>query len=481
MSKSGANNNIFKLDVDRRFRSPGLVCDVVKIFDFVIIFLLSVLVFWIYWSPPTFSVPNDYLIATVMACVASFVIFDWLGVYEREAIFSDYPRVSKILIGWVLASFFMLAIAFGLKISDNFSRGWAIGWFVAVPVALSVSRLALCHYLRQLSADGRFALRTVILGAGEMGQRLASSLKTSNDFFTNVLGFIDDRKTRVPSLHEGYRILGNTDDLIDMIRKQRVQQVLIALPWSAEKRLEELIDRISATPANVLLVPDTIGQIVGECPVQVVHGTRMYRILEVPLTGWRQVGKFVEDRFIATCLLLLTLPLVIFIGASIRFESPGPIFLRDRRFGYNKEEILIWRFRTTYVEPAVPDAAGGAPRFTMIGYFLERSGLSELPLIFNVLRGDMSIVGPRPHPVAMRFERGPYNKLVNRYDARHSVKPGLTGWAQVNCWNKFDTLENIEESLEYDLFYIRNWSIWLDFMIILRTIATIWRSDQKVY
>jgi len=209
----------------------------------------------------------------------------------------------------------------------------------------------------------------------------------------------------------------------------------------------------------------------------------MLTLFDRPISGWSSVFKRIEDQVIALAAIAFMAPLMLVVAAAIKLDSRGPIFFKQRRFGFNDRLIEVWKFRTMRVECTDADAAEQTtrrdPRVTRIGRFLRKSSLDELPQLFNVLRGDMSIVGPRPHAVATRAEGRLFQDVVDRYAARHRVRPGITGWAQVNGWRgETDTIDKIRTRVEYDLYYIDNWSVWFDLYIILKTFTAIFRTGN---
>ena len=310
------------------------------------------------------------------------------------------------------------------------------------------------------------------------------------DSSLNIVGVFDDRDTRVPRDEvDGCPILGNTDDLIERCRREEIDQVIVALPWSAETRLVAIMNKLRQVPVDLQLAPERVGFHLFDRQFTNLAGLPMLTVFERPLSGWNYLIKTFEDRLLALIIVILILPLIAFIAIAIKFDSPGPELFRQKRFGFNNNVISVWKFRTMYhqkgdnaaqeggalgdvvegaVDEVVPQASRGDVRVTKLGRMLRRSSLDELPQFFNVLQGAMSIVGPRPHAIAHNTE---YAKSVTAYYARHRVKPGITGWAQIHGYRgETDTKDKMENRVEYDLYYIDNWSLLLDLKIILATI-----------
>jgi Undecaprenyl-phosphate glucose phosphotransferase len=379
----------------------------------------------------------------------------------------------------------LLAVAFALKITGMFSRAWAGTWFASVAVLLPAGRLVIRTRLDQLMAEGRLAERVVIVGAGEHGQRLVKHLDLEARDTVRILGFIDDRATRI-AVAGSHKILGGTDRLLELIREDEVDRVFIALPWSAEFRVRELIYKLAVAPVHISLCPDLIGFNFTDRPFIHVAGLPMLQVFDRPMSGWSHVIKAVEDRVLAAGMLLLLAPLLALVALAIRLDSRGPVFFRQRRYGFNNKLIEVWKFRTMRADKTDHDASVQTtrddPRVTRVGRLLRKTSLDELPQLFNVLFGSMSIVGPRPHAIATKAEGRLFEEVVERYAARHRVKPGITGWAQVNGWRgETDTVEKIQKRVEYDLYYIDNWSVWLDFAILLRTAFAVVSDSKNVY
>jgi Undecaprenyl-phosphate glucose phosphotransferase len=267
-----------------------------------------------------------------------------------------------------------------------------------------------------------------------------------------------------------------------MIRNGQVDQVLVALPWSAWERVRNLVDAMSVAPVRVLLAPALPDDFVAPS-FATIGNVPMLNLAERPLAFWDLVIKQIEDRVLSVALMIPLAPVFLVIAAAIKLDSPGPVFFRQRRFGYNNEEIMVWKFRTMRTDMCDPTGAVQAtksdPRVTRVGAFLRRTSLDELPQILNVLQGNMSIVGPRPHAVSTRIGDKLMHHCVERYDARHNVKPGITGWAQIHgLRGEASSVELIEQRVAHDLYYIRNWSLALDLYIILRTALLVFRDDR---
>jgi Undecaprenyl-phosphate glucose phosphotransferase len=311
----------------------------------------------------------------------------------------------------------------------------------------------------------------VLIGAGDVSRRLIAYLHETKPAGINLLGVFEDRRSRVPSAIDGVPLLGNTTDLLSYARRHDVDQIIVTLPWRAEARLLALLAQLRTVAVDVRLSPDGIGFQLPNRNVSHLAGLPMLNVFDRPLSGWNYLIKGLEDRLLAGLLLLLLLPLFGLVALAIRLDGPGPILFRQKRYGFNNNVINVLKFRTMHHGPVsevdVTPAKRNDPRITRIGNILRRTSFDELPQLLNVLRGEMSLVGPRPHAVAHNAE---FATIVHEYFGRHRVKPGITGWAQVHgLRGEIDNPEKIRMRVQYDLYYIDNWSLLFDLAILLRT------------
>lgn len=465
--------------------SVTFVQNLVVVLDPAIVVVSGLICYAVYLSTRETQIGTQFLAAIIVGGIFTTAFFRWFDTYSHATLFSRGQSIQRLLAGWSCTFAVLLFIAFALKISDSFSRIWAVSWFLVTASVLVGSRVTLSLWIGNRIKEGALAERTVIYGAGEQGQRFAAQMSIIDDPCTRVLGFIDDRKSRVPRCSQGYEVLGNTQDLLAMIRANQVDQVFIALPWSAGERLSGLINVIALTPVRICLVAEPLGAEISIPSVKFVGKVPTFQIFDRPFSGWSCVTKDIEDKVLSFLILLFIAPLMSVIALAIKLDSPGPVLFKQKRFGFNNQLIEVWKFRTMYNEQS--DFGGAAqatkddPRVTRVGRFLRKSSLDELPQFLNVLKGDMSVVGPRPHPVELTSGGRRFEEIVQRYAARHRVKPGITGWAQVNGWRgETSSIDRVEGRLQHDLYYIDNWSIWLDLIIIAKTLFVIFR-DENAY
>lgn len=430
----------------------------------------------------TYPAPTGIIL---LGSVIAIVLFQWLGAYEGRSLSSNRIQFNQIFLAWSITIGILLFSAYAFKETDSVSRTWAASWVFCVPLFLTLSRLVLRKWVHALARHGRFARRTVILGAGEIGKRIATKIRDADDATTEIVGFLDDRKSRAPRELCGYRILGTMETLPDLIQTHRIEQVIIALPWAADQRILDLVRQLVMTSVQIRLGPDLYGFAIQEGSFSDLRGLQMLHVMEPPITGGNYVVKLIEDKILASIGLVFLLPLFLVLSVIIKLDSVGPVFFRQTRYGFNNVPFQVWKFRTMYVNN--PHQDGSVPatkddqRITRVGRFLRKSSLDELPQILNVIKGDMSLVGPRPHPMGLQAKGRKFEELVHRYARRHNVKPGITGWAQVSGWRgEMDTLEKIQKRVEHDLYYIDHWSIWFDFKILALTALVVW-NDKNAY
>jgi Undecaprenyl-phosphate glucose phosphotransferase len=420
---------------------------------------------------------NDYLAVLMFFGLLSVLMFQALGIYAEE-LFSNLLRFRLMFFAWSASFCLLLFMHRGLALFEEFSEMQLALWFLASLVLFGAERLLLLALFRRLMRRGHFLQNAVILGGTENGVRLAEYLQQNHDIRSGLLGFIDDRIARLPGTLAGLPLLGDTRELQRLIREEKVTQVLVALPWSAESRIGQLIRDLRRLPVNVLLVPDMVAFRHAHNRITEVASLPMFNASEVPLNGWSPFFKRCEDLILASLALTALAPLMLALAVAIKLDSAGPVLFRQKRYGYNNRLIEVYKFRSMYHHRSDANAERQTTRdddrITRIGRFIRKTSLDELPQLFNVLLGSMSMVGPRPHATATKAAGILFEDAVQEYTARHRVKPGITGWAQVNGYRgETDTLEKIEKRVEFDLEYIENWSVWFDLYILFRTIPAV--------
>ncbi|MCZ6885335.1 MAG: undecaprenyl-phosphate glucose phosphotransferase [Alphaproteobacteria bacterium] len=416
--------------------------------------------------------PELYLAAVVFIWLVSLLLFNHGGLYDFTAIMAPTTNVFRLGVACGAAFLLLLAIAFSLKISAGYSRLWMFSYGLLAFSAIFTARMIGYLVISHLANIGIFARKVLIVGGSARAEKLIELMALERPCFNHVAGVFDDRLERVGPNVGRAPMLGNLDDLIKYVRTHRVDDIIIALPWSAEERLSDIIGRLRDLPTNIHLEASLGGFRFPLRPSpNPFIGVPMVEVVKLPLSGWHIGLKSLEDRVLGLLLLLLFLPVLVLIAVAVRLDSKGPVLFLQKRYGYNNQVFDIYKFRSMYHggvrHEKTIQATRDDPRITRVGGFIRRTSLDELPQLFNVVFGTMSLVGPRPHTIDINEE---FATLIRGYFARHRVKPGITGWAQVNgLRGETDTLEKMEERVRYDTYYAENWSLLFDLQILVKT------------
>jgi Undecaprenyl-phosphate glucose phosphotransferase len=421
-----------------------------------------------------------YAAAVAFVWLVSIMLMNFAGLYEFDPITRPFAFAGKIVIVFATTFSFLLAAAFALKMSTEYSRIWTGSFALSSCIATILFRVIAAQIIGHLADRQVFSRNVVIVGSGGQMRRLLENIDKSHPRFVTLLGvFVEAQQDIVCRLPR----LGTADDLPSYIRSNNVDDVVICLPWSAEGPITALIDKLRELPVNVYLGADLIGF---RLPIRPApdhfEELPLVEVMGRPLAGWGGIQKTALDYSLGIILTILMLPMMILIVIAIRLESKGPALFRQQRYGFINRTFEIYKFRTMRYTEAPEDKIAQAtrddPRVTRIGRILRRLSLDELPQIFNVLNGTMSLVGPRPHAVQHNEE---YAQIIRGYFARHRVKPGMTGWAQVNGFRgETKTLKKMEARVEYDIYYVENWSLLFDLNILVMT-AVICLTGRNAY
>lgn len=469
----------------RPWLSPEIVGGALATLDFCLVVAAAAAAFVVYFGTsrePT-PEPGRYILTSLLAATVFIIGFERLGGYRLKRLSLLHWQLCYVLTVWAVTVSLFLLVAFVGKMSESYSRGWALAWFITAAFLLSTGRSIFHLALARGVRDGFLARSIVIVGGGNEGQRLIAKLQQSRDPSFTIFGVFDDRKSRLPASISGLNILGTTDDLIRFARRNPVDEVIVALPLDAEDRLKTLFDKLKGVAFDLRLSVEPVTQRFQVRGVSYVGGVPVLEIADRPLKHWRAVSKWSEDKVLAALVMIFVGPLMAIVTLLIKLDSRGPVFFVQRRFGFNNEVIRVFKFRTMYIDRSDPSGAQRTvqndPRVTRVGRVLRWLSLDELPQLINVLRGDMSLVGPRPHAIAMKAGDRLYCDAVEQYLHRHRVKPGITGWAQVNgLRGEVDTLEKARARVAHDLYYIEHWSPWLDLKILLKTVGILASRDN---
>jgi putative colanic acid biosynthesis UDP-glucose lipid carrier transferase len=386
-----------------------------------------------------------------------------------------------VLLNWFIVLLILLFFGYASGYLSLFPARMVLAWSVAVPVLVFVGHATLRHLLPKLLAIEGMRRTAVIAGGNDLGAKLVQQIKGAPLLGIQIAGVFDDRAMERRAEVEDAPTLGKLSALADYVKSHHVDLIYITLPMASQPRILNLLNQLRDTTASIYFVPDIFMFDLIQARVDTLTGIPVVAVCETPFYGLNGVLKTLSDYVIALLALVVTGPLMLAIAAAIKTDSAGPVLFRQRRYGLDGREITVYKFRTmTVLEDGgeVRQATKGDKRITRIGRWLRGTSMDELPQFINVLQGRMSVVGPRPHAVA---HNEMYRKLVDGYMVRHKVKPGITGWAQVNGFRgETDTVEKMARRIEYDLAYLRNWSLRLDLMIILKTVLVLF-GDRKAY
>jgi Undecaprenyl-phosphate glucose phosphotransferase len=412
-----------------------------------------------------------YATILCVVAVASLLFFVGLGCYRNFP--SDLrAQLPALFIGFSLPILLVTFILFSLKVGEEYSRGWILGWWGLGFFALTVDRFVAERVRTGLVDRHYLTEKYAIFGASENARPMIERLQRHRGI--EIVGLFDDRRGRVPKHVAGIPVLGGIADLASTAQDNSVDRVVIALPITAIERIRGLVKALYPLP---LIIDVGIDARYGEIAFRrgnKVADSLLLELFDCPLAEWRRLVKTCEDTILTTLLLIAFSPVFAAVAIAIKLDSRGPVLFRQKRYGYGGREFKALKFRTMHTSQC--DELGekltqrNDARVTRVGRFLRRSSIDELPQLINVLRGEMSLVGPRPHPLSAKAADVPYHDVISQYALRHRVKPGITGWAQVNGWRgETNTLLQLKKRVEHDLFYIEHWSLWLDIQILCRT------------
>lgn len=435
---------------------------------------ILIILFTLFLGSPYTNFYNieGYLVAGLSAVVIFGLVGRFADIYTSWTGRPLRDEAIRITLVWLVTFSSLVFIAFVTKTSEQFSRVVLIAWLVATPILLIIARYFLRQifaYLRRLGVNHR---SVAIVGITQNGLNFAMDLENKPEFGYDVVGFYDDRKERIhKNVLNHYAHLGDFEDLVISARNGEWDQIYIALPVEARKRMLRLLEDLADSATPVRLLPDYFTTNLLQSKFIEIADNPVLCIYDSPFSADHALIKRIEDLLVGSIILTLISPILLCIAAAVKLTSSGPILFKQTRYGQKGERIKVWKFRTmTVCEDGndIKQATKDDSRYTKIGGFLRRSSLDELPQFFNVLQGTMSIVGPRPHAVSHNEQ---YRTIIPGYMLRHLIKPGITGWAQINGWRgETNTLYKMRKRVEFDLEYMREWSLWLDFKIIFLTI-----------
>jgi Undecaprenyl-phosphate glucose phosphotransferase len=457
--------------VEARLSGP-VVSGIAQLVEASLLALLGYGIYEVYVQPDD---PGLYIPIIVAATLLANVLFNVAGSHRIAAYRTAGNQVVRVLAAWAVVMLVLLAGLFFFKAGDELSRVWVAGWFASGAVLLVVYRAALRTLIWNWTRKGRLRRRTVIVGGGEDAEVLIRRMDASASNDVELLGLFDDRiDKRSPEVVAGYTKLGTVADLIEFARSTPVDLVIVSMPLSAEKRVLAMLTKLWVLPVDIRLSAHMSQLKFTDRAYSYVGDVAVFDVADRPISDWNLVFKWIFDKVVALTALVLLSPVMLATAIAIKLESKGPVLFVQHRHGFNNELIRIYKFRSMRTDMLDAGAAKlvtkDDPRVTRVGRFIRKTSVDELPQLFNVLKGELSIVGPRPHALQAKADNKLYYEAVEGYFARHRVKPGMTGWAQINGWRgETDTLDKIMQRVNHDLYYIENWSILFDLYIVLMT------------
>jgi Undecaprenyl-phosphate glucose phosphotransferase len=464
--------------------SPIVIAGAVRIADFVLLTLVGVALYvgyvarmdGFYWS---------YVVAIVGMAVTAVISFQASDIYQVQIFRGQLRQMTRMISSWAFVFLLFICASFFVKLGDAVSRVWLSAFFFVGLAALVIERLALRALVRRWARDGRLDRRTIVVGADESGEKLIELLNAQEDSDLDILGVFDDRNDgRALDTCAGSPKLGKVDDIVEFARRTRIDLVLFALPISAETRILEMLKKLWVLPVDIRLSAHTNKLRFRPRSYSYLGKVPTLDVFEAPITDWDLVMKWLFDRAAGLLILLLAAPVMALVALAIKLDSPGPVLFRQKRFGFNNERIDVFKFRSLYHDQADPLATKvvtkNDKRVTRVGRFIRKTSLDELPQLFNVVfKSNLSLIGPRPHAVQGKLQSRLFDEAVDGYFARHRVKPGITGWAQINGWRgEVDSEEKIQKRVEFDLYYIENWSVLFDLYILLKTPLALMQTEH---
>jgi Undecaprenyl-phosphate glucose phosphotransferase len=471
----------------RRAYSPIVIAGVVRLVDFGLLSIVGIAIYLGYVARLN-GFSWAYVTAIFGMSAAAVVCFQASDIYQVQVFRGHLRQMTRMISSWTFVFLLFIGASFFAKLGGEVSRLWLSAYFFVGLAALIVERTFLRAMIRGWAREGRLDRRTIIVGSDENGEKLVEALKVQDDSDIDVLGVFDDRNDgRALDTCAGAAKLGKIDDIVEFARRTRVDLVLFALPISAETRILEMLKKLWVLPVDIRLSAHTNRLRFRPRAYSYLGKVPTLDVFEAPITDWDLVMKWLFDHIVGATVLLLAAPVLALVALAVKLDSPGPVLFRQKRFGFNNERIDVYKFRSLYHDQADPLATKvvtkNDSRVTRVGKFIRKTSLDELPQLFNVVfKSNLSLVGPRPHAVQGKVQSQLFDEAVDGYFARHRVKPGITGWAQINGWRgEIDNEEKIQKRVEFDLYYIENWSVLFDLYILLKTPLALLMKNENAY
>jgi Undecaprenyl-phosphate glucose phosphotransferase len=465
--------------------SPVVVTGLARILEFVLLLFAGFAVYQLYLPELSEDNVQAYIALVGFGSLAAVIVNGFLDVYSIHSFRMLMRTGMRLILGWGIVFLLIFAALFFLKAEGMFSRVFFAGWFATGLALLLAGRVGLVFLVRTLTRQGRLERRTAIVGGGENGETLLRALRRHGEGDLRICGVFDDRTdARSPDLVAGYPKLGSVDDLVAYARHAHIDLVIFTIPLIAESRVLQMMRKLSVLPVDIRLSAHTNKLKFRPRNYSYVGNVPVFDMADKPIADWDLVAKWLFDKVVGSLMLLMLSPVMLAVALAVKLDSKGPVIFRQKRYGFNNELIEVFKFRSMRTDMLDATASKlvtkGDPRVTRVGRFIRKTSLDELPQLFNVVfKGNLSLIGPRPHAVHAKAANQLYDSVVDGYFARHKVKPGITGWAQVNGWRgETDTEEKIQKRVQFDLEYIENWSVWFDAYILFMTPFALTKTEN---
>ncbi|MBU6462426.1 MAG: undecaprenyl-phosphate glucose phosphotransferase [Bradyrhizobium sp.] len=464
-----------------------VIVGAVRLADLLLLTIVGVALYLAYVAPlKGFS--WEYIAAIFGISITAVICFQASDIYEVQVFRGQLRQMTRMISAWAFVFLLFIGASFFVKLGGEVSRLWLSAFFFMGLAGLITERLLLRAMVRSWAREGRLDRRTIIVGSDQNGEKLVETLRVQPDSDIDILGVFDDRNdSRAFDTCAGAPKLGKVDDIIEFARRTRVDLVLFALPISAETRILDMLKKLWVLPVDIRLSAHTNKLRFRPRAYSYLGKVPTLDVFEPPITDWDLVMKWLFDHFVGAIVLLLAAPVMALVALAVKLDSPGPVLFRQKRFGFNNERIDVFKFRSLYHDQADPLASRvvtkNDSRVTRVGRFIRKTSLDELPQLLNVVfKSNLSLVGPRPHAVQGKVRTQLFDEAVDGYFARHRVKPGITGWAQINGWRgEIDNEEKIQKRVEFDLYYIENWSVLFDLYILFKTPLALIANNENAY
>jgi Undecaprenyl-phosphate glucose phosphotransferase len=469
---------------DAPWISTRVITSSVRVLEGLLVIALGVALAWYHPGFTTWDMASFYAPLLVATGLAVPLLAEAFGLYSLQALHQPAAHLARIASVWTLIFAGFAVAAFFAKSGEEYSRLWLSGWYLSGLAVLVGERAITAQAVRAWNRNGRLSRHAVLVGGGQPAADVMTAIQSAGHSDIDIIGIFDDRDDvrsppQVGQLHK----LGNVAELIDFVRRARIDLLLVTLPLTAEDRLLQILKHLWVLPVDIRLSAYSQKFHYRPRAYSYIGNVPFLDVFDKPLGDWGAVLKSAEDKVIALIALIALAPVMALAALAVRLDSRGPILFKQKRYGFNNELIGVYKFRSMYHDMSDADAAKLAtrndPRITRVGRFLRRTSLDELPQLFNVLKGELSLVGPRPHALKAKAGDQLYNDVVDGYFARHKVKPGITGWAQINGWRgETDTVEKLQRRVEHDLYYVENWSLAFDLYILWRTPFALLKAEN---